>query len=132
MKRRFFAASLLSFALMTVGSAQGAVSSAEDGDHYTQSQLKQLAREAHTPDQYKALATYYEKRQKNYLQQAADEKQEWVRRSQITTSLYAKYPKPVDSARYLYEYYSEEASEAGALSAKYRQLAEPAVPVTMQ
>jgi hypothetical protein len=42
-------------------------------------------------------------------------------------SLYAKYPKPADQAKALYEYYLEKASEAGVLSAKYAQLAEPMV-----
>jgi hypothetical protein len=130
MKRSFYAAGILSFALVSVGSALGAIASAEDGEHTTQAQIKQLAQSAHTPDQYKALADYYGSRQKNWAQQAADEKQEWIRRSQITTSLYAKYPKPADSARYLYEYYAYKAAEAGSLSAKYSQLAAPTAPLT--
>jgi len=132
MKKGFLAASALSLILVSVGSAQGAVSPTEDGDQYTQAQLKQLAREAHTTEQYNALANYYEKRSKDYLQQAAEERHEWVRRSQNVMGLFAKYPRPVDSARYLYEYYFEKASEAGALSAKYSQLANPAAPATIQ
>ena len=131
-KKGFCAAAILSFALVGVVSAQGAVSSAENGDHYTKSQLKQLERDARTPGQYTALAQYYGKQQKDYAQQAAEEKQEWVRRSQITTSLYAKYPKPADSARNLYEYYALKASEAGALSAKYGQLAGSSAASTQQ
>jgi hypothetical protein len=132
MKTRLFLGSILSFALVSVGVAQGASASAEGGKPYTQSQLKNMAQEAHTPEQYKALASYYGKAQKDYLQQAAEEKQEWARRSQITTSLYAKYPKPADSARYLYDYYIEKATDAGALSAKYSQLSEPTGPATLQ
>jgi len=131
-KQNFFAASILSFALVSIGSAQGAVSPAANGEHYTQSQLKRLAHEARTPEDYKNLAAIYGKQQQDYLQQAAEEKQEWVRRSQITTSLYAKYPKPADSARNLYEYYVAKASEAGALSTKYSQLAAPAGAATQQ
>jgi hypothetical protein len=131
-KKGFCAAAILSFALVGVVSAQGAISSAENGDHYTKSQLKQLERDAHTPGQYTALAQYYGKQQKDYAQQAAEEKQEWARRSQITTSLYAKYPKPADSARNLYEYYAVKASEAAALSAKYSQLADSSAPSTQQ
>ena len=82
-KKSFCAAAILSFALVGVVSAQGAISSAENGDHYTKSQLKQLERDAHTPGQYTALAQYYGKQQKDYAQQAAEEKQEWARRSQI-------------------------------------------------
>jgi hypothetical protein len=85
--------------------------------------LKQLAHEARTQEQYMAFADCYEKLQNNYLQQAAEEKQEWARRSQNIMALAAKYPRPVDSARNLYEYYLSKASEAGKLSVKYSQLA---------
>jgi len=105
-------------------------SSAENDTHYTQAQLKQMARDAHTPEQYNALAGYYEKQQSDYLHQATEEKQEWVRRSQNIVSIAAKYPRPVDSARYLYEYYAYKAAEAGQLAAKYSQLSAPGVPAT--
>jgi len=124
-KGRFFAAGILSLALVQIGSAQGAAAFQAETEHVSQTQLKQLARDAHTPEQYKVLAHYYDVKQKGYQKQAAEEKQEWVRRSQITVSLYAKYPKPADSARNLYEYYDAKAAEAGALSAKYSLLAEP-------
>lgn len=130
MKKSFFASGVLSIALASIVSAEGAYASAESGDHYTRAQLKQLTHEAHTPEQYKNLAGYYEKRQQDYLQQAVEEKKEWERRNQNIMGVAAKYPRPVDSARYLYEYYVEMATEAGALSAKYNQLAEPTAPVT--
>jgi len=85
-----------------------------------------MARDAHTPEQYATLAQTYGQLQKTYNDKASEEKLEWERRSQITTSLYAKYPKPADSARNLYEYYAYKASEAGALATKYSQLASPA------
>jgi hypothetical protein len=71
------------------------------------------------------LANYYGDRQKDYLQKAADEKIEWARRSQNVTGILAKYPRPVDSARNLYEYYMTRASEAGTLEAKYSRMATP-------
>jgi hypothetical protein len=132
MKGTSIAASVLAIALIGAGSAKGSLAAAQDGDHVSQTQVKQMARDAHSPEQYKALAHYYDIQQKNYLKQAADEKQEWERRSQITTSLYAKYPKPADSARNLYEYYVVKASEAGALSTKYGKLAEPAGSASQQ
>jgi hypothetical protein len=94
--------------------------------------MKQLAQSAHTPEQYKALASYYNVRQKTYLQKAEEEKQEWVRRSQNITVVAAKYPRPVDSARYLYEYYTSKALEAGYLTAKYEQLAGTELPAEAQ
>jgi imidazolonepropionase-like amidohydrolase len=128
MKLNLIATGILSFSLAGAGSAQGTTSSAENDTHYAQAQLKQLMREAHTPEQYQVLAGYYAEQQKHYLQQAAEEKQEWVRRSQNVASVAAKYPRPVDSARYLYEYYTLKASESGDLAAKYAQLAPPALP----
>jgi len=123
MKRILIAAGILSFALAGVGSAQETASSAANGTHYTQGQLKQLVRDAHTPKQYRTLADYYAGRQNNYLRQAEEEKQEWVRRSQNIMGVAAKYPRPADSARNLYEYFTYKASETGALAVKYSQLA---------
>ena len=121
---------LLSLALATAGSAQ-TVSSSNGGDtHYTKAQLKRMAADAHTPSQYEALAAYYGKRQTDFMAQAAEEKQEWARRSAHVVLTAAKYPRPVDSAHYLYDYYTNEAAEAGQLAAKYNQLAAPAAPIT--
>jgi hypothetical protein len=125
MKSKLAALCVLSFGLATVGSAQAPNSSAQPGAQLTKAQVKQLVREAHTPEQYNALARYYSAQQKSFLQQADDEKKEWIRRSQNIVSVAAKYPRPVDSARYLYEYETYEASEAGQLAAKYNRLATP-------
>jgi len=132
MNRNLLAICILSLAFAGVGYAQGAASSPETGAHYTQAQLKQLALNAHEPAQYSVLASYFGERQKNYLQQAAEEKKEWERRSQNIMSIAAKYPRPVDSARNLYEYYMYKAAEAGTLEAKYSRLAMPDAPVNAQ
>ena len=132
MNVRLIAAGILTLAFVGVGSAQGTVASGGDESHISPAQLKRMAREAHTPEEYKALAVSYEIQQKDYLKLAADEKQEWIRRSPPTPSLRAKYPTPADQAKSLYEYYVEKASEAGARSAKYAQLAEPAGAATQQ
>jgi hypothetical protein len=94
--------------------------------------LKQLALNAHAPAQYTALANYYGEQRNSYMQKAAEEKQEWERRSQNVMASAAKYPRPVDSARNLYEYYMYKASEAGTLEAKYSRLAAPDAPVNAQ
>jgi hypothetical protein len=132
MKGRFIATTILTLALIGAVSAQGSVAAAQDGDHVSKAQLKQMAREAHSPEQYEALANYYDIQQKDYLKQARDARHEWISRIQFTTSLYAKYPRPADSARNLYESYVEKASKAGALSAKYSQLAEPSGEAAQQ
>jgi hypothetical protein len=122
MKISRFAAGILAFALVGTVSAQGIASPAKSGTHYTQAELKKMARDARTPVQYNALASYYGDQKQFYSQQAAAEKQEWERRSQNVMAIAAKYPRPVDSARNLYEYYAFKASEAGTLEAKYQQL----------
>ena len=128
MKKGFFLGSILSFALVGVGSAQGTVASAGGGDHFTNSQLKKMAQQAHTPEQYGALASYYGMQQENYHQQAKEVDHEWMHQWLYNTSRAAKYPTPADSARNLYISYVKKAAEAGALSAKYSQLAELTAP----
>jgi hypothetical protein len=125
MKIILLAACVLSLAFAGAGNAQSADSSQETGAHHTKAQLKRLALDAHAPDQYNALASYFGEQHDKYLQKAAEEKKEWESLSQNVSSAAAKYPRPSDSARNLYEYYTHKASEAGALEAKYSQLASP-------
>lgn len=89
---------------------------------YTKAELAHLRQEAHTPEQYRALAVYFEHRKASYQEQAAQMKTEWERRSQNVVGPAAKYPRPVDSAKNLYEYYAYEADQAGVLEAKYEHL----------
>jgi hypothetical protein len=121
-KRNLLAASIVSCVLAGVGVTSAVAAPPVNGIHLTQSEVKKLAREARTPEQYTTLAGYYDQQQREYSQRAAEEKAEWVRRSQFTASIEAKYPRPVDSARYRYEYFTGKASEAAALSARYTQL----------
>jgi hypothetical protein len=132
MKLNLFATCILALALVGVASAQSAASSAQAGVQYTKAQVKELALNAHSPEQYSVLASYYAAQKADYLQQAAAEKKEWERRSQNITGVLAKYPRPVDSARNLYEYYIYKASEAGMLEAKYHQMVTPNAPVNAE
>ena len=125
MKRNLFTAWVLSLALPGIGSAQGAPTTESKGEQITSAQVKQIVRDGRAPEHYKSLAGYYGERAKTYLQKAAEEKKEWESLSQNVSSAAAKYPRPSDSARNLYEYYTHKASEAGALEAKYSQLASP-------
>ncbi|HEY1901495.1 MAG TPA: hypothetical protein VGG56_03640 [Terracidiphilus sp.] len=116
----FFALSLI---FATVSGAQQSTRTAEDSTHLSGSQLKTLTREAHTTAQYEALANYYRKQQKDLWARAAEEKQEWARRSTQVMVSAAKYPRPVDSVHYLYDYDVYMAVEAEQLAAKYTHLA---------
>jgi hypothetical protein len=81
-----------------------------------------MIREAHTPEQYRVLAQYYDEQQKYFLLKAAEEKQEWIQLSQNTTALAAKYPRPADAVRYQYECYTAKASDARDQSMRFNQL----------
>jgi hypothetical protein len=120
----FIAVCVLSATLVSPGSAQVAANSAKNDEHPARN-FDRLVRDAHTPKQYQALGNYYDRQQKQFMQQAAEAKVKWEQRSQNTVGVLAKYPRPVDSAKYLYEYYVRKAAEAGSLAQKYRQLAEP-------
>lgn len=109
--------------VLATGISAGAVTLQPSGSHYTAAQLKQMIREAHTPDQYKAIARYYDERHSEFSQKAADEMAEWARRSENTTGPAAKYPRPVDVARNLYEYYAHEADDAAFQADKYYRFA---------
>lgn len=89
---------------------------------YSNAELKQKRQEAHSAEQYQALATYYRSRQQDFEQKAQEEKAEWVRRSQNVTGPQQKYPRPVDSAKNLYEYYAYEAQQASQEVAYYDNL----------
>jgi len=90
---------------------------------YSNSELKQMEQEAHTPQQYQALATYFRSRQQNFEQQAQAEKAEWERRSQNVTGSAAKYPRPVDSSKNRYDYFTYEAQQMSQQAAHYESLA---------
>jgi len=124
MKRSFIAVGMMAFAFVGAGPARGAASPSSDADHYSRAELKQLARQAHTPEQYRNLSSSYATQQVYFLQKAAEAKAEWLRLSENTVSMNAKYPRPVDSARNRYEHYVCKASEAGAISEKYDQMAD--------
>jgi hypothetical protein len=91
---------------------------------YSNAELKQMEQEAHTAQQYEALATYFRWRQEDFKQQALSEKAEWVRRVQFDFGPAEKYPRPVDSSRNRYEYFSYEAQKMSQQAAHYESLAD--------
>jgi hypothetical protein len=82
-----------------------------------------MMREARTADQYRTLADYFRSQQQHIELQAQAEKEEWQRRSQNVSGPAAKYPRPVDSSRNRYEYFSCEAQEMQRQAAHYDDLA---------
>jgi hypothetical protein len=96
----------------------------QPSDHpsYSQSELKQMIHDAHTSQQYRDLAAYFRGRQQYFEQQAQSEKTEWDRRSQVTAASYQKYPRPADSSRNRYEYFTYEAQQMASQADHFESL----------
>jgi hypothetical protein len=86
------------------------------------SQVQSLLRSAHTVEQYQMLASYFHARQLVFEEKAQEEKVEWDRRSQITAASYQKYPRPADSSRNRYEYFTYEAHQMAQQAAHFESL----------
>jgi hypothetical protein len=123
MKNKGIIAAVFLFFVLAQTAAFAGVAASPTTTHYSQAQIKRLMREASTPDQYRVIARYFEQRQSEFSGKAADQMAEWARRSQDVTGPAAKYPRPVDEARNLYEYYAHEADDAAFQADKYNRFA---------
>jgi hypothetical protein len=92
--------------------------------HYTHTMLASLMRNAKTTADYKVLCDYFNRAAELDRAKAAEEKTEWDRRGTNVALSAAKYPRPVDSAHYLYVLYLQDAERSKMLAQKYGQLAE--------
>ena len=85
---------------------------------YHRSELKQMARTAHTSEDLERLATYFEDKEQEFRKKAEDEKRELDRRLAMPYAS-PKYPTPADSARGLLQYYQLKADEFGQRATNY-------------
>jgi hypothetical protein len=108
-----------SFVVLAAGMA---FAEPQSGTEYSRVELQSMIRSAHSAPQYEALATYFRSRQQTLEKQALAEKMEWERRSQTTAAVAQKYPRPVDSSRNRYEYFTYEANKMGEQAAHYESL----------
>ena len=90
---------------------------------YSKAELYKLVRGAHSAGQYRALAKYLRAQESGFKQKAQAEKVEWDHRAQNVTGIAAKYPRPVDSSRYRYEYFIYEAEQMDQQASHYEALA---------
>src|SRR5580658_2093386 len=88
----------------------------------SQAQAEQMLHSARTVEQYQMLAGYFHERQLVFEEKAQEEKAEWDRRSQITAASYQKYPRPADSSRNRYEYFTYEAQQMAQQAAHFESL----------
>ena len=115
----------IAVSIVVAGLVHGARAQAMEAPVTSQPYLSQAkpAPNEQPAEHYQSLADSYAARQAHFLAKGAEDKAEWERRSsENIVSILAKYPRPVDSARYRYEYDSYEAAQAGELAAHYRQL----------
>ena len=123
MNRTRFAVVTLSVMLPLAVAAQSNVQTANMSTPMTGHEVQSLIKSAHSSAQYTQIAGYYHQQEAMYRAKAAEEKAERDRRAQVNAALMQKYPRPVDSAQYLYESYLSDANSAAVQAQHYDQLA---------
>ena len=93
---------------------------------YSSAQIRKMVKEAHTVQQYTVLADYYQARSRMFKQEAAEAMHLWAERNAVISPVYEKWPRPVDSAHNLYDYYVAMENDSAAKVAHFNQLADAA------
>lgn len=96
---------------LVISASAGMRAQPSNSRNYSKSEVRQMIRDAHTARQYLDLAAHFRSRQQTFERQAQSEKIEWERRSQKVNGPAAKYPRPVDSSKNRYEYFTYEAQQ---------------------
>jgi hypothetical protein len=117
------AAAILSLALPFAGMAQSPAQTANLSAPISAHDVHNLMKNANSKAQYQQLAAYFHQQEARYRAEAVAEKAERDRRAQVNAGLYQKYPRPVDSAQYLYESYVSESDNAALQARHYEMLA---------
>lgn len=125
MRRGLLAFEVVALAFAT-GPGYAQTARAKEPPQYTAAQIRDMARTSHTPDQYSELADYYQSRRRMFVHKASEEMDLWAQRNAVITPLSQKWPRPVDSARNLYDYYIYQAAKSAARAARYSDLANQA------
>jgi len=113
-------------ACMAIALAAGSVAARAESTtpvKYSKAELKQMEQEAHTAQQYQALASYFRSRQQGFREQARSEVPEMARRSLFTAGPALKYPAAYDSSRNRYDYFMYETRQMSQKAAYYDSLA---------
>ena len=123
MNRSLVLIATLSLALPIAGMAQSTTQTASLSMPLTPREVHSLMLSAHNSAQYKQIAGYFHQQEARYRAEAAAEKIERDRRAQVNAGLAQKYPRPVDSAQYLYESYVSQADSAALQAQHFDQMA---------
>ena len=120
---RILVVAALSLTFPLAGMAQSTTQTASLSTPINPREVHSLVLSAHTGAQYQQLASYFHQQEAKFRAEAAAEKIERDRRAQINAGLTQKYPRPVDSAQYLYESYVSQADSAALQAQHFDQLA---------
>jgi hypothetical protein len=120
---RILVVAALSLTFPLAGMAQSTTQTASLSTPISPREVHGLVLSAHTGAQYQQLASYFHQQEAKFRAEAAAEKIERDRRAQINAGLTQKYPRPVDSAQYLYESYVSQADSAALQAQHFDQLA---------
>jgi len=120
---RILVVAALSLTFPLAGMAQSTTQTASLSTPISPREVHGLVLSAHTGAQYQQLASYFHQQEAKFRAEAAAEKIERDRRAQINAGLTQKYPRPVDSAQYLYESYLSQADSAALQAQHFDQLA---------
>lgn len=113
----------LACAFLACAAASVAVRAEPAGtQNMSRSDLRHMVQNARTSEDFLTLASYYRWRQQELEQQAQSEKMEWARRAMNPFLVAAKYPNPVDSSKYRFQYFSYEAQKMSAQAAHFEGL----------
>ncbi len=123
MNRTMVLITALSLTIPIAGMAQPTTQTANLTAPLSGRELHSLILNAHSAAQYQQLAGYFHQMETKYRAEATAEKAERDRRAQINAGLMQKYPRPVDSAQYLYESYVSQADSAALQAQHFDQLA---------
>lgn len=116
-------AAVVAIANLTVVPLNASASATSESASFSRGELKQLIRDAHTPEEYRAIASYYRSKEVTFRNKAAAAQAEWDRRQAVGAGAGRKFPASADSARSLYEYYTDEANEMAERAASYEERA---------
>jgi hypothetical protein len=120
---RILVVAALSLTFPLAGMAQSTTQTASLSTPITPREVHSLMLSAHNSVQYQQLAGYFHQQEAKFRAEAAAEKIERDRRAQVNAGLTQKYPRPVDSAQYLYESYLSQADSAALQAQHFDQLA---------
>jgi hypothetical protein len=119
------ASSALAVGQLTVA-ARGPQAPSVQMPSFSNSEIKKMTRQAHTPEQYQTLADFYRGQQQSFKDRARGEWAEAIRRSQFSFGTTEKWPRPVDSSMNRYQYFSYEARQMAGKAEYFEKLSSKA------